>query len=428
VKKALLKSANQAESVKGYKATMEAASTDPQIACQRSDFDRQSNLLNVANGVLNLYTGELSPHNPEYMMSKFCPTPYQPGVTHHDWDNVLTGACRNHKDLPDFLQVMAGYSAQGDKSEERIFIAYGPGGTGKGTFMDGIASTLGSEYVAAVAPETVLKQKRNSASASSDVARLDGCRIMIVSELEKGARVQESFLKSITGNDIIVARGLWKGEKEFRSQAQPWFQTNHRIVFDSTDGGNTRRYLEIPFDNILSDDTETTVDRLLKFRLRDDQNIHKAILAWIVEGCKRWQQEGFKIPALVRDATDELFETNDFLSGFFADCCEKAPENAEIISDLRSAYELWCHEQEIEPAKGKTFKDMLAERGMHQRTDSAKNNGKATTVRQWHGLSLNEDWKAKAQDWKVKVEASKRNQEEERLKNKLSLVARRNVA
>jgi hypothetical protein len=44
----------------------------------------------------------------------------------------------------------------------------------------------------------VLKQKRNSASASSDVARLDECRIMIVSELEKGAHVQESFLKSIT--------------------------------------------------------------------------------------------------------------------------------------------------------------------------------------------------------------------------------------
>jgi putative DNA primase/helicase len=245
---------------------------------------------------------------------------------------------------------------------------------------------------------------------------------MIVSELEKGARVQEPFMKSFTGNDKIVARNLWKGEEEFRSQAQPWFQSNHRIVFDSTDGGNTRRYLEIPFDNILSEDTETTVDRLLKFRLRDDQEIHKAILAWIVEGCERWKADGFTIPASVRDATDELFEANDFLSGFIADCCEKAPKNTEIISDLRNAYELWCPEQEIEPAKGKSFKDMLGERGMHQKTDGAtKEDGNHTTVRQWHGLSLNEDWKTKAQQWKAKVEASKRIQEEERVKTKFSV-------
>jgi putative DNA primase/helicase len=187
--------------------------------------------------------------------------------------------------------------------------------------------------------------------------------------------------------------------------------------------------LKVPFDNILSHDTETTVDRLLKFRLRDDQEIHKAILAWIVDGCKRWKQEGFKIPDSVRDATDKLFETNDFLSGFFADCCEKAPENTEIIPDLRSAHELWCHEQEIEPAKGKSFNAMLRERGMHQKTDGATNGGgKSTTAPQWHGLSLNQDWKIKAREWKLKVEAWKRNQDDERLRNKLSVVANRRVA
>lgn len=423
IKKSLLKSANQAESVTGYKATLIAASTDPRIICKRSDFDTQSNLLNVANGVLNLYTGGLLPHDPEYMISKLCPTPYEPALKHDDWENVLVTVCRNHEDLRDFLQVMAGYSAQGDKSEERVFIAYGPGGTGKGTFMDGIASTLGSEYVLAVAPETVLKQQRNSASASSDIARLNGCRIMIVSELEKGARVQESFMKSFTGNDLIVARHLWKGEEEFRSQAQPWFQTNHRIGFDSTDGGNTRRYLEIPFDNVLQ---ATEMDKSLKFRVRQDQEIHKAILAWIVEGCKRWKQQGFVVPASVRDATDQLFETNDFLSGFLADCCERGLGKTEVISDLRNAYEMWCYEQEIEPAKGKTFKDMLEERGLHQKTDGVKTDlGKSTTVRQWHGLTLNKDWKAKAKEWKARAE---QRQEEERIKNKLALVAQRKAA
>jgi putative DNA primase/helicase len=115
--------------------------------------------------------------------------------------------------------------------------------------------------VCAMDTSSVMKQKRNSAAASGDIARLEGTRLVIVSEIEKGNRVQESFLKQASGNDCIVARGMYKSERQFRPTFQFWFQTNYRPGFDSTDSGNRRRYIEIPFDNVLKNDPLVKFDK-----------------------------------------------------------------------------------------------------------------------------------------------------------------------
>src|SRR3954451_16603313 len=107
-----------------------AAASDPQIACSRYDFDQQHHLLNVANGVVDLYTGMLLPYDAKYMLTKLCPTEYDPTAQHDAWDRTLAAITRKHLDLPSFLQVFFGYAAQGNKTEERIFCLHGPGGTG----------------------------------------------------------------------------------------------------------------------------------------------------------------------------------------------------------------------------------------------------------------------------------------------------------
>ena len=137
------------------------------------------------------------PDDKAYMMSKLCPTEFDFTVTSPVWEESLAAFTRNHPDLGGFLKRAAGYSIQGDKTEERIFVLYGPGDAGKGTFIDWISDALGEDYVCAMDTSSVMKQKRNSAAASGDIARLEGTRLVIVSEIEKGNRVQESFLKRI---------------------------------------------------------------------------------------------------------------------------------------------------------------------------------------------------------------------------------------
>jgi phage/plasmid-associated DNA primase len=73
--------------------------------------------------------------------------------------------------------------------------------------MDWLTNALGPDYACAMDANSVLKQKRDSAAASGDIARLEGKRLVVVSEIEKGSRLQESFMK--TGIWQRFAGGPW---------------------------------------------------------------------------------------------------------------------------------------------------------------------------------------------------------------------------
>jgi putative DNA primase/helicase len=318
------------------------------------------------------------------MLSNLCPVEYDATATHPIWNESLSAFTRNHSDLEPFLNRVAGYSIQGDKSEERIFILYGLGNAGKGTFMDWITHTLGPDYACAMDANSVLKQKRDSSAASGDIARLEGKRIVVVSEIEKGSRLQESFMKGASGNDALVARSLYKSEREFRPTHQFWFQTNYRPGFDATDSGNKRRYIEIPFDNDLKADPSVKFDPMLKNRMRQDKEFLKAVLAWAVQGCVEWRQNGLNIPESVKAATAELFAHNDFLNDFLADMCISDPSGKVPVKDVADGYNRWCEEQGEEPAQGRTFNRMMEERGYDRKQARVHGmSGKA-----WIGIRL----------------------------------------
>jgi P4 family phage/plasmid primase-like protien len=380
----LLKWANQTENADRVSKTIRSAESDARITCFRADFDRHVQILNCPNGVVNLYTGELMPHDRKLMLSSLCPTEFDPGAAHSVWSESLAAFTRNHPDLPEFLKRIAGYSIQGDKSEERILILYGVGNGGKGTFMDWLTAALGPDYACAMDANSVLKQKRDSAAASGDIARLEGKRLVVVSEIEKGSRVQESFLKQASGNDALVARGLYQSEREFRPTHQFWFQTNYRPGFDSTDSGNKRRYIEIPFDNDLKNDPCVKFDAMLKNRMRQDKEFLKSVLAWAVKGCIEWHQHGLEIPESVHAATKELFAHNDFLNDFLNEICVIDPAEKTPVKEMWEAYKDWCESQGEEPAQGRTFNHMMDERGFERK--QARVNGVSGKV--WISIRL----------------------------------------
>jgi len=252
--------------------------------------------------------------------------------------------------------------------------------------MDWLMNALGPDYAIAMDANSVLNQNRNSAAASGDILRLECKRMVVVSEIEKGSHVQESFMKQASGNDALVARGLYKSEREFRPTHQFWFQSNYRPGFDSTDSGNRRRYIEIPFDNDLTTDPLVTFDNKLKVRMRQDKDFLKAVLAWAVAGAMEWHQHGLTIPESVKVATDQLFAHNDFLSDFLKDMCVVDPGEKVPVIELSDAYKQWCEGQGEEPAQGRTFNHMMEERGFERK--QARING--ASGKAWVGIRLKE--------------------------------------
>jgi len=256
----------------------------------------------------------------------------------------------------------------------------------KATGNKRLTNALGPDYACAMDANSVLKQKRDSAAASGDIARLEGKRLVVVSEIEKGSRLQESFMKQASGNDSLVARGLYQSEREFRPTHQFWFQTNYRPGFDATDSGNKRRYIEIPFDNDLTTDPLVNFDGKLKIRMRQDKDFLKAVLAWAVAGAVEWHQHKLQIPESVQTATAALFAHNDFLNDFLKEMCVVDPDEKVPVKSVWDAYKQWCEEQGEEPAQGRTFNHMMEERGFVRKQARVYGvSGKA-----WMGIRLKE--------------------------------------
>jgi putative DNA primase/helicase len=75
-----------------------------------AQLDAHPHLLNVLNGVVNLRNSELSPHDPDLLLTKIAGAAYLPGARHIDIDNVL--ACMD-ADVAASVQCYLGAAANG---------------------------------------------------------------------------------------------------------------------------------------------------------------------------------------------------------------------------------------------------------------------------------------------------------------------------
>lgn len=79
----------RSESRARLEAVARLAQTEPNMCASPADFDRDPNLLNVANGVLDLRTGEFREHRVEDMLHRMSPVKHDPDATCPEFDKFL---------------------------------------------------------------------------------------------------------------------------------------------------------------------------------------------------------------------------------------------------------------------------------------------------------------------------------------------------
>lgn len=300
-----------------------------------AEFDAHKDLLNTPSGVVNLRTGELSPHDPTLMITRVTVAEYTNKTDCPRWEQFLDDIFGGDQQLIRYVQKAIGYSITASDSEQMLFFAYGDGSNGKSTFFETVAGCLG-DYAANAQPQTFLI-KGQSNNINSDLARLKGARLVTVPEPQEGARLDEGLVKQLTGGNRITARKLYAEEMEFKPDFKIWFETNHRPIIRGTDRGIWRRICLIPF---LVTITPDRVDKSLKFKLMRE---YPGILAWMVEGALAWQREGLGAqPDCIREAVADYRNEMDVFSAFLSECTQ---DGGEVSSgDLYRAYVDWARE------------------------------------------------------------------------------------
>src|SRR5262249_26468125 len=121
------------------------------------------------------------------------------------------------------------------------------GANGKSTTLSVMGHLLG-DYSLTLPIQTFLHdERRGGGDATPDLARLPGSRLVAASEPERGARLSDAVVKTVTGGDKVVARRLFEGQFEFDPDFKLVLSVNEKPRITGQDEGIWRRVILVPF-------------------------------------------------------------------------------------------------------------------------------------------------------------------------------------
>lgn len=371
-RKNLMKHCITSEGEADLRRLVELGKTEIEVVATVKKFDTDPFLFNCTNGTIDLRTGTIKPHEATNFITKLCPVTYDPSATCPTWSAFVYKIMGGDRELIKFKKRMTGYILTGDVSEQCLFIFYGLGANGKSVEINTIKRLLGA-YAMSASADTFLIKK--SGGIPNDIARLVGARLVTVVETDLNKKMAEGLIKSVTGNDTIAVRFLYKEFFETRLIMKLIIVTNHKPHIVGRDYAIWRRIRLTPYTVTIPPSEQ---DKHLETKLAAEL---PGILAWAVQGCLEWQREGLGIPQAVADATAAYkAEMASNVTAFINDQYDAGTTIRERAKEFYINYMEWCTSIGEEPVSQKIFKTNLLDMGLTQKRTS-KNGGI-----EWHGL------------------------------------------
>lgn len=324
------------------------------ISARSEDFDQDPDVLNVANGTVDLRTGDLHPHDPAQRLTRNTKVGYVPGAYHEDVGELLRVVDR---EVVPWLARTIGYAATGHTNEDVVLVFDGNGANGKSTLLEGVGATLG-DYAGAVSPQLVMRSAHEVHPTIK--ADLMGKRLVWISETEEGGAFRMEQVKALTGGDQISARFMRGDYFTFTPTHALVIATNHRPAVNSTEHAAWRRLRLVPFPfTYRSAEQAGAGDRIgdpkLRHRLTHNRAQREALLAWIVEGAVSWNAHGIGTCPTIDEASTKWRQAEDVVLRFITECIDLDPTCHTSGRDLYTAYKDWCHAEGRNPKSGKNF-------------------------------------------------------------------------
>jgi putative DNA primase/helicase len=344
--------------------------------------DDKGEILNLKNGLLNIFTKELKPHTPDFISLVQFPVTYDQNALCPVWDKCLDdwmeGLEKEEKKL--LLQQFAGYVLSSEMLYDRALFLVGDGANGKSTFVDTLAMIVGHNAVSHIDLEGLYSQ--------FGMKGLIGKRLNIIEEVHNNY-YQANKLKKLVSGEPQTIDIKHKDQFAFRPQTKFIFAVNLMPRVDDTSVATERRTCVVLFGNNFRASP--------KINLRGSRGLLaqelSGILNWMIEGSVKLKEAGaFIVTKEQLKVLEEYRQENSSVEGFIAECLEYKEGVSTSSPDLYSEYKKFCITNGMKPKGCMTFtKEMKAYGNRHSKFSFvSRSYGKAQAC--FEGVMINNSW------------------------------------
>ncbi len=324
----------RSQQIARLRAMVDLAATVDGMSVPPDEMDADPWMLNVCNGLLNLRTRELIPHDHTQRVTRLADVEYDPAATCPVFDAFLDTIFAGNQAMIEYVLRLLGYCLTGDTRMQILPIFFGDGANGKGTLLTAVSAMMG-DYAGAAATDLLMASRQQQ--HPTDMADLQGRRLFVARETEQGRRLNMQRVKELTGEATIKARRMHQDFFEFRRTCKIILQTNNKPVVRENSEAVRRRLRLVPFNVTIP---EAQRDAELDAKLRAES---AGILNRLLAGLHQWMADGLPEPDAVRLTTELYHADSDPIAGFIDARCARGGELAcAPFAEVRRAYKDYC--------------------------------------------------------------------------------------
>lgn len=307
------------------------------------ELNRVETLINFKNGLLNLETLQLQPHDPDVLSTIQLPCRWNPqSMTTQGGAPVFTSFLQTLTDgNAEKQQLLLEYmgaclsNVGGYRFKKALFLV-GPGNTGKSQLKALTEKLLGSGNSAAIDLSELEKRFGTSKLYGKRLAGSSDMGYVSVNELR--------IFKQLTGGDNIFAEFKCKPAFEYTYRGLLWFCTNELPKF----GGDRGEWV---YDRILTLRCSHVIppEEQDKFLLDKMFQEREAVVYWALVSFRQAYQRGcrFTIPEESKELLEEYKKQNSPVIQFYEECCMERPAGKPdkcTTKKLHDVFKAWCRD------------------------------------------------------------------------------------
>ena len=298
--------------------------------------ERHPELLNVANGTINLRTGLVKPHDPADMITHCLPVAYDRNARCPEfWGMICTMTGEDHPGVALYVATLLGYSVLGDNRDQKIIFISGETGLGKTTVLGIVSQVLGP--LAHPSNSGLICYVRHGRNARVENS-IRGKRLITITETSAWMNIEEAQVKRLTGEHRVATDQHYAREEDRTPITWTiWLGTNQMPSLANFDEAMRRRVLVIPCGRGLP---AWMMDKEKEARVLARERA--GILALLVAGAMRYFREGLDSPpGEVLEATERYAIEQDTVMAFAADKLTVHAGAAISQAQLWNSYKEW---------------------------------------------------------------------------------------